>query len=107
MTTVFYPRDIGMWRTDHDAEGMPKVGPPVEFGNRKEFVEWITTQIPHDDKFPLRVSNKEMHWRGKYDEEVFPVITWTTIGWVSGQKKKVDKETRSKLGFSRIGTNNV
>ena len=23
------------------------------------------------------------------------------------QKKKVDKETRSKLGFSRIGTNNV
>ena len=80
---VFYPRDIGMWRTERDAEGMPKVGPPIEFGNRKEFDDWITTKTPLDENFPLRVSDKKMHWLGKYKEEVFPVITWTTIGWIS------------------------
>ena len=72
-----------MWRTERDAEGMPKVGPPIEFGNRKEFDEWLTTRIPLDEKFPTRVSDKKMHWLGKYKEEVFPVITWTTIGWIS------------------------
>lgn len=83
MPTIFYPRDIGMWRTERDDEGMPKVGPPIEFDSRKEFDEWITTRIPLDKKFPTRVSDKKMHWRGKYDEEVFPVITWTVLGWIS------------------------
>lgn len=86
MTTVFYPRDIGMWRSERDAEGMPKVGTPIEFDNRKEFDDWITTKIRFDEKFPLRVSDKKMDWHGIYNEEVFPVLTWTVLGWVSGHE---------------------
>lgn len=38
-------------------------------------------------------------------ESVVMIRSW--LEQLDLQKKKVDKETRSKLGFSRIGTNNV